>query len=101
MHNRLIDLPRKALALFRRGGTRGASGRTVSYVGDTPDWQLLDERGNHLGTITKTETAPTFGRGAPTYFLARLLYRARDLSTCLGRHVVGAAENSKSEDQTS
>jgi len=100
MHSRLIDLPRRALALFRRIGARGAQGRTVSYAGDAPDWQLLDERGNHLGTIMTTQTAPTFGRGAPTYFLARLLHRACDLGTRFGEHVTGA-EHSQSENQTS
>ena len=79
MRSRLTDLPRKARALFHRGGTQGATGRRVSCVEAPANYELLDERGDHLGTIKTTQAGPTFGQGAPAYFLTRLLRRAHDL----------------------
>ena len=81
MRNRLSELPLRARALFRHGGTQSASARAVRCVDAHTDYELLDEHGDHLGTIRTSPSAPSFGNGAPTYLLTRLLRRAYDLGT--------------------
>ena len=97
MRSRLMDLPRKARALFQRGGIRRAVGCTVSSA---IDYELLDESGQHLGTIKTSPAAPTFGKGAPTYLLTRLLRRARDLGARLGDQATLGVEEPESEEHT-
>jgi hypothetical protein len=102
MRSRLTDLPRKARALFHRGGTQGASGRTVLCAWAHGNYELLDDRGDHLGTIRTAQTDPTFGPGAPTYFLTRLLRRACNLgSRVRDRSKANAEPIPMSEDQQS
>jgi hypothetical protein len=100
MRSKLADLPRRAWALFRRGGTGGALVRTVSCAEDQTDFELLDERGDHLGTIKTIPSAPSFGNGAPTYLITRLLRRAYDLGTHVRDRPIANGESIPiSEDQ--
>lgn len=100
MYSRLTDLPRKARALFHRGGTQSAPGRTVSCVAALASYELLDQRGDHLGTIETIPTAPAFGTGAPTYFLTRILRRAHIIGTRVrDRQRANAESTPTSEDE--
>jgi len=102
MRSRLSELPRKARALFRRGGTQDAPARTVPCVEAHADYELLDECGDHLGTIRTTPTAPSFGNGAPTYLLTRLLRRACNFGAHIReRPTVNAESTPMSEDPQS
>jgi len=98
MRSRMIDLPRMARALFRRGGRRSAHGHVASTARQADDHELLDERGNHVGTLRTTMAAPKFGLGAPTYLLTRLLRRVDSLGMCLPSHAKPEPENLGPED---
>jgi hypothetical protein len=101
MRSNLADLPRRAWALFRRGGTGSASDRTVSCEEEQTDFELLDEHGDHLGTIQTAPASPSFGTGAPTYLLTRIHRRAHDLCSRLrDRGSIDKRKPTRSEDHT-
>ena len=101
MRTKLSHLPRMAIRLFRRGGTHGAPIRTVNCAEAHTDFELLDEHGDHLGTIRTAPATPSFGTGAPTYLLTRLQRRAHELySRFRDRTAIDKKQHHRSEDHT-
>ena len=76
MRSRLVGLPGKALGFLRRSALSGMRRHRPSSAG--VDYELLDERGAHVGTIRTAPSHPRFGRGAPTCLLQRFLRRPLD-----------------------